>query len=161
MTTSLIKVEGLKELEKALHQLPAKLAQKHLRRGVARMGKVVRDAIRARAPVKTGQLKRNIVHVRSRRLSGNGRETYNVLVRTKRKKYADNRANRRAGKVGKSYTVEGDAYYWKYLEFGSSKISARPFMRPGFEASKTQALEAMQKLLKESLDELAKEYKIK
>ena len=30
--------------------------------------------------------------------------------------------------------VEGDAFYWKYLEYGTVKMAARPFLRPAAEA---------------------------
>lgn len=31
---------------------------------------------------------------------------------------------------------KGDAYYWRFLEFGTSKMPARPFLRVGFEGSR-------------------------
>lgn len=161
MTMTIMKVEGLAALDNALKGLPDKLARKYLRKGVARMGRVVRDGIRAKVPVRTGLLKRNVIYVRSRRNSGPGRESYSVMIRTKKKKFVDNRRNRRLARVGKTYTVEGDAYYWKFLEFGTSKLPARPFMRPGFEATKGLAVDALQQVLKEALGELAQEFKIK
>ncbi len=36
-----------------------------------------------------------------------------------------------------------DAYYWYLVEFGTSKMSARPFMRPAFEAKKDDAVAAI------------------
>jgi len=35
----------------------------------------------------------------------------------------------------------GDTYYWRYLEFGTSKMAARPFMRPALESSKDAVMD--------------------
>jgi len=47
----------------------------------------------------------------------------------------------RAGKRYRKRDV--DAYYWRFVEFGTAKMAARPFMRPAFEAKKGDALEAI------------------
>lgn len=37
----------------------------------------------------------------------------------------------------------GDTYYWRFLEFGTSKMPAQPFLRPAMDASQiTQAFTA-------------------
>lgn len=33
----------------------------------------------------------------------------------------------------------GDTYYWRFLEFGTAKMAARPFLRPAFDPEKIQA----------------------
>jgi HK97 gp10 family phage protein len=43
---------------------------------------------------------------------------------------------RAAGEKGKMR----DAFYWRFLEFGTVKMAARPFMRPAFDVSSQQAL---------------------
>lgn len=43
--------------------------------------------------------------------------------------YANTKDNARSGRIGKSYQVESQAYYWRFLEFGTSKMSAKPFFR--------------------------------
>ena len=157
----IVKIDGLKELDAALRNIPAQLERKYLRQAVGAMGKVVRDAVREQAPIRTGLLRREIVHVRSKRGAKKGQETFYVMVRQKTKKYANNSVNRRRGRVGKSYKAEGDAYYWRYLEFGTATIRPQPFLRRGFESSKTKAVQALQDRLRKSLDLLARENKIK
>lgn len=49
------------------------------------------------------------------------------------KQYVDNRANRRAARVGLRYEGPGKVFYWRFLEFGTSKMPAQPFMRPALE----------------------------
>jgi HK97 gp10 family phage protein len=156
-----IKVEGLKDFERAMKEIPEKVAKKYLRGAVSQMGIVVRDAVRANAPVETGLLRRNIIYTRSRSMSGEGRESVSVMVRQKTKRYSDNRSNRRAGKAGKTYKVDGDAYYWKFLEFGTSKMPKRPFFRQAFEGSKMEAIEAFKNRLQKVLGNIVRENKIK
>ena len=151
-----VKVNGLKELNAALLELPLKIRGRPLRAAVAKAAKVVRDEARRKAPVDTGLLKREIIHTRSRSQSAEGRETYIVLIRQLMKKYADTRRNRRAGRVGKRYKVEGQAFYWKFLEFGTSKMSARPFLRPAFESRQQEAVRVMADQLKTEIEKQAR-----
>lgn len=44
------------------------------------------------------------------------------------------------------------AFFWRYIEFGTSKMQAHPFMRPAFEAAKEKALQRFEERLKERLD---------
>lgn len=44
------------------------------------------------------------------------------------------------------------AYYGPMLEHGTAKMSARPFVRPGFDASKDKAEREMAKIVKEELN---------
>lgn len=152
-----IQISGLKELEQAMRQLPDKLQQRPLRAAVNAAAQVVKKQARANVPVDTGLLKKDIIVTRSRRRSAPGRETYLVMVREKKKKYADTRRNRRANRVGKTYTVQGDAYYWRFLEFGTVKMPARPFMRRAFENTKNQQIDALKTKLSESIEKLARE----
>lgn len=44
--------------------------------------------------------------------------------------YTNNAQNRRSGRVGKTYQTDGRVYYWRFLELGTSKQPATPFLRP-------------------------------
>lgn len=128
--------------------------------GVAGARVFQEEAIR-RVPVDTGTIKRNIIIKRAEeKSSGAEKQTYLVTVRT--------------GKHGN----EGDAYYWRFvegghkivprkpenvtwkvhreamaLEYGSSRVPAKPFIRPAFESMKRAAVEAMKARLREKLKE--------
>jgi HK97 gp10 family phage protein len=56
------------------------------------------------------------------------------------KQYADTKANRRGVRVGETYKTGGssgnpggDTFYWRFIEFGTSKLRAQPFLRPAME----------------------------
>jgi HK97 gp10 family phage protein len=158
--TITVKVEGLAELERALTQLPKKVQDRPLRQAMNAGAQVIkRQAISNAEPFRdTGTLRRNIIVSRSNRQSRNGRQVYFVLVRTKRKKYADTRSNRRKGIVGRSYNVQGDAFYWRFLEFGTVKFKATRFFTRAFEERKGAALDVIKSKMKESIDRLTREY---
>ena len=151
-----IKVDGLAELRHAMRQLPDNIARTVLRGAVnAGAGEIAKE-VSARAPEDTGTLKRAIYRKHIRELSGDLRQTFFVGVRSG-KKY-------QAVKKGKR-TVNMDAWYWRFIEFGHFTrrvkgdlikamktegvrwIPARPFLRPGFEAATSRAIEAVRAYL--------------
>jgi len=138
-------IDGLDGVLEALQQLPKEIVAKNggvvnaaLRKGAV----IVRNAARSQAPVRSGALRNNIALSRDRNPQRSGAaERYRVGVRGGAEiPYTDNKKNRRAGRVGKTYTPDGSTYYWRFIEFGTEKMSARPFLRPAFESSKEQAL---------------------
>jgi HK97 gp10 family phage protein len=119
------------------------------------------EAIR-RVPVASGTIRRNIIVKRIEEKSdGATRQTYYVTVRK--------------GKMN----VEGDAFYWRWveyghsfvprkkkgttwkahraamqMEYGSSSAPARPFMRPAYDSKQKDALEAMARAMAAKYKEL-------
>ncbi len=144
MASSTQRVEGLDQLLKNMQQLPRELVSKNgglVRSALFRATKLIREEVRARAPVDTGNLKRNVIAVRDRNPQAAGAsERYVITVRRKRQtKAAKAKAKRKAnGKI--DYRASGDAYYWRFVEFGTSDTRAQPFLRPGFEAQKQAAV---------------------
>lgn len=151
-------VKGLKDLNEALLKLPLQVRQRPLRSAAAAAAKVIRDEARNRAPVDSGVLRSEIVHTRSKSESREGSEVWYVTVRFKKKKYVNSVGNRLLDRVGKSYGADGNAYYWKFLEFGSSKQRPKPFLRPAFDGSRTQALEMFKKRLAQSIARIARKF---
>jgi HK97 gp10 family phage protein len=142
-----VKVQGLKELDMKLAELTRQLQTRALRQAVNAGAQIVKKAARAKVPIDTGLLRREIIAARSRRQSTFGRETFNILIRQKTKKYADTRANRRSRRVGKSYKVQGDAFYWRFVEFGTKHMAARPFLRPALANNQQAAINAIREKL--------------
>jgi HK97 gp10 family phage protein len=147
-----VRIEGLAELNRALRELPQRIANRGLRTAVYAGAKVIRDEARHRAPKaaqslgtkqpSAGTLKRSVIMKHIRELSGGGRQTFYVLVR-QGKKY------RNQGKRG---NLSQDAWYWRFVEFGTRKMAARPFLRPALESRRREAVEAIKGRLAQRIE---------
>ena len=137
-------VKGLRELGLAMQALSADMAGKVARQATAAGAGVVRKAARDAAPVDTGNLKAAVVMKRLPKRETNLTEEYVVTVRKGKKSDAvKGRAGR--GRQGK------DAYYARFVEFGTVKLPARPFMRPALENNTQKATDAVASRLKQRL----------
>jgi HK97 gp10 family phage protein len=140
---------GFDELAKKLKALGPKVAKNGLRRATSAGAAIVRNDARARAPVDTGEMKRDIMMKREK--DARGAETtgavYSVFVRSGKK----------SRMAGKKRNVDRDSYYWKFVEFGTANSPAQPFLRPAFEANKGTAIEAIGKSLDETIQAAAQE----
>lgn len=144
-------VAGLADLAAALRELPQRIGRNVLRGAVAAGAAEIRKDAKNKAPQYTGRiadghpppgtLRRAIYQKQINELSDAQRQVFFVGVR-QGKKYR---------KQGKKGDKSQDAYYWKFVEFGTSKMSARPFLRPAFEASKLQAVDRIQEYLAERI----------
>ena len=162
MTEQTIQLTGFTELAAALRELPQRVAKNALRAAVNAGASVIKKQVVQNAPEDTGLLKKEIYQKQIREKSGDFRQTYFVGVRTYKMKYANTRANRRksrvtqAGESLKTYDINA-AFYWRYVEFGTSKMTAKPFIRPAFEAKKEDAVEAIRTKLDERIQKYARE----
>jgi HK97 gp10 family phage protein len=99
----------------------------------------VRDAIRvSRSKINKG---------------ANGR--YEVIVRVKPLKGKKVAAFKKSTGFRSDQNPD-DPFYWWFLEFGTSKMAARPFLRPAFESTKDAQLTAMRKRIQAFLDREAR-----
>ena len=155
-----VEIEGLSELLRRLEALPKEIAGKNggpVRRALGRAARLVRDEVRKNAPKRTGKLEANIIAARVRDDRPPGvSERFVVSVRGRKARYRDNRDNRRAGRVGQTYQKDGEAFYWKFIEFGTAKMPARPFIQPGVAASAEAALKEFERALGADLDKIVR-----
>lgn len=138
-------VEGLEELRRALLELPKVAQGRALRTALRAGGREIEKEARARAPKgTTGRLARNIRtktvrHPRGRTLAGRlvvatGDTGAHVTVGVRTRGKRDDPRN---------------AFYWRFVEFGTSKMSARPFLRPAFDTKKKSVVDVVaQRLMK-------------
>lgn len=156
-------IHGLEETLRALRALPKAISGKGggpLRKALYAAAKVVRAEVKQATPVRTGLLRDSIAIFRDRepgRIAAN--EHYTVGIRKQRKKYRENYRNGRLGRIGKSYSTAGAAFYGKFVEFGTSKMAAHPFMRPAFEASKQAAVTAFENALRKEVGKAVEQAK--
>lgn len=127
---------GLASIEEDL-KLLTRAENDRVRRQGARAGAgVVRDEARRRAPKRSGKLSKNIVAVTAK-VTEQSRATAGVRVRERGK--AEDPSN---------------AFYWKFIELGTSKLPAAPFIRPAFDATEQQAGDAAIAKVLEALDKV-------
>lgn len=153
-------LRGLDGLLSALQALPPAVASKNggpARVALARGAKVIRDDARARAPKDTGAMVANIVMQRDRQPQQSGaNERYVVGVRGGARRYANTKRNARKGRAGKEYQTAGNTYYWRFIEFGTERQPAQPFLRPAFETQKENALAVITDTLAKGIESAAK-----
>ncbi|WP_052391752.1 HK97-gp10 family putative phage morphogenesis protein [Paraburkholderia bannensis] len=53
-------------------------------------------------------------------------------------------------------TWSKDAFYGRFVEFGTSRAAAKPFLRPGYDAKKQQAAEAVIEVIQKKAEEAAR-----
>lgn len=146
-------VRGLEDFKRAAVAIPAALRKRVLRNALAAGARLVRDEARRNAPVLSlgNQLKapyrksgtvRDAISVRTskadrkagdvgvfvnvRPLPGNKwkRSSYKSLSGVTRTKWLLVKKSERSAKN------PDDPYYWRWLEFGTKYMPARPFLRP-------------------------------
>jgi HK97 gp10 family phage protein len=100
---SSVKLQGLTELRKTLSEDLPRESYNAARRATQEIANLVRDEIRPAAPVDTGNLAKSI---RAKRTQG-------TKERPVSKVYAD-----------------ADAFYWKFVEYGTMAQPAHPFVLP-------------------------------
>lgn len=140
------KIEGAKALEEALKLLPERTRGKLVTSAVRTGANVVKKEIKARAPVGTEPTLR-------KRTKKNGE-----VVQADYGRLRDN-IKTMLKKAEKNVTISvgiGRAYWGMFLEFGTSKMAARPFIRPAFDASKEAAVKKMGDQLGKGIEREAK-----
>ncbi|MER0516132.1 HK97-gp10 family putative phage morphogenesis protein, partial [Providencia stuartii] len=101
---------------------------------------------RAKAPKRTGKLAKNIV-AGNQRGRQRGEVSAGVYVR----------GTNKAGTNSDSKMKADDprnAYYWRFLEEGTSKMPPHPFIRPAFDSKADEAAEFAISKLNQAIDEV-------
>lgn len=133
-----VKIEGLEELLKALDQFPKNLQKKALRPALREGAKVIHKQAKRFVPVDEGDLKRSL-KVRAAKRNRKGIVAVNVQTSSE--------AN----------VFSGEQFYGAFVEFGTSKTPAQPFLRPALDTSATEAKEAVADKLAQQIPKIAKD----
>lgn len=119
------KVQGLRELDKALAELPKAYAKNILRKAFETASEPLVLDIKANTPVRTGQLRDSI---EVSRMGGERR----------------NEAKMQVGVMGK--------FYGHFLEFGTPKLRARPFVRPAIDRNSAALVDRFSEAVAASIE---------
>lgn len=157
-----VSVQGLDTIVRRLRALPRALSGAKggpVRGALFAATKLIRDEARRLAPVGTGtplpgNLRRQIFAFRDRNPGASGAaEKYIISVRTGRRR--TNKVLRSFGAPGVQSAIRiigGDAFYWRFVEFGTAKQPAQSFMRNALETQKRQAVVIFTNELRKGVD---------
>lgn len=128
-------VKGLEDLISKLNSLPEKLEKKVLRAAIRKGANIIRDKARAYVPVDTGELRKSIT------VSGAKYRKGTIALSIKPRK------NKKRGI---------SVFYGKFIEYGTSKMAAKPFMRPAYDEAEKEVLDVVINDIKSKVNEVAK-----
>lgn len=145
--------EGLRGLEEELVALGSVQAQKTLRTAGRKAFLPVLEAARAGAPVDTGLLRDNIVIVTQAPKSGDG--VVNVGLRIRKAK--ETRISKHGVSKGGVHRLSTSPHWrWHFVEGGTSKKAARPFLRPALDNNADKVVGELRGELRKAIDRVLK-----
>lgn len=155
-----IKIEGMEAFKRAMKELPQEVSTRVLRRAVAAGTAIVRDEAQRTNAFKdrSGTLRANIKMFYKKDESSPTRATYYVFVPSKGgAKESSQHFDPTSGKISRGrLRFAGKPYYWRFLEFGTSKLTARPFLRPAFKAKWQEAARVIAEAFRHGVDRAAR-----
>lgn len=122
-----VRVEGLRELEKALKELPRATAANVMKRVLMQAGQPVQSEAAALAPVDTGTLQSRV-------------DMGTRLTRRQKSKAP------KESKVEVYIGVRGQLPRSHFQEFGTAEDPPQPYMRPAWDGNKMAVLESIKSL---------------
>lgn len=152
-----ITIRGLDELQKTLEELPADVSKKVMREPLTAAAAEMREAMFAMAPKDTGFMAE---HFNAKfRISGKNTEGH-AFIGPAGRVYYPNRGSKEAGTATGRRPRRGGLVpvvsVARFLEFGTSRMKPRPFMRPAFEAHKESVMNVIVQGIRDALAKWAK-----
>ena len=143
----------LNDIAKDLEALSRAENNKVLRDATRAGAEVLKEEVIARAPVRTGKLKKNVVVVtqKSRR---RGEISSGVHIRG---------VNLRTGNSDNTMKANNprNAFYWPFVALGTANMPAHPFVRPAYDTREEEAASVAIARMNQAIDEvLSKRMKI-
>ncbi|MFK3846610.1 HK97-gp10 family putative phage morphogenesis protein [Stenotrophomonas sp. NPDC078853] len=162
-------VSGLDDVKRKMAQLKADVIHRTGRAALRRAAIVLREQARSNArridDHETAEAIWKNIDVRwdARSYRANGTLGFRVGVLGGARKYADTKANRRAGRAGADMAAPGssgnpggDTWYWRMKEFGTSKMPAQPILRPVGEQAGQEAVDTFARFFNQGLNRAIK-----
>lgn len=142
------KLEGVPNLQAQLKELGAELAQNTLRAAARKAFEPVLAAAVAKVPVDTGNLRQSIKIGSSKPKGGETVIAVGLVV-------ANNAGKGRRTKDNSAGGAK-DPYYWRFVEKGTRKKDARPFLRPALDGNADRVIDQFSKELAKAIDKAVK-----
>ena len=143
-----VSFEGLDELKRAFDLLPQRVAVLAASKAVRAGANVILKAARAKVPTDTGNLKRSLAI----KILNKKRDAMNVAALI----------GPRSGRVAKKGKFAGkkinDGFYGFFVEYGTKKMRAEPFMRPAFDENVVAVQQAIVDVIGEAIEAEARKF---
>lgn len=160
-----VNLTGLDSLLGKLDAVSQVTRDKTGRAALRKAANVIRDRARNNAarvddPLTKEAIYKNIVVTfSSKAFRRTGDPTFRVGVMGGSRQYANTKDNVRKGKAGKSYKTAGDkgnpggdTWYWRFLEFGTERMIAKPILRPALNGVDTDVINIFAVELEKAID---------
>ena len=148
-----VNIQGLDELIEKLNSVSYDMKRKGGRAALRKAAKVISDAAKRGAEAINRSETSNSIPANIRIQWGN--RTFNRTGDLLFRVGVDGGAAYKAGNKNAS-RPGGDTFYWRFLEFGTQKIAAIPFMRPALEENTAKALDTFVVEYKKYIDRAIK-----
>lgn len=149
MAREVVHIEGLRELEQTLSELPKATARNVLRRVLTKRAQPIVDTAKQLVPVDSGQL-RDSIAVSTKLGTKAGKSEFAAAMRaglgTEAAVQAMRDARRAAqgqGSFAEVYVGPGRLPHAHMVEFGTSKMAPRPYLRPAWDSHKEGILDGI------------------
>jgi len=136
---------GLNNISKDLEALSRAENNKVLRDATRAGAEVLKEEVIARAPERSGKLKKNVV-VLTQRSRRRGEISSGVHIRG---------VNPSTGNSDNTMKANNprNAFYWRFVEMGTVNMPPHPFIRPAFDVRQEQATEVAFRRMNQAIDE--------
>lgn len=115
-----------------------------LRNATRSAAAVIKDEAVRRAPRRTGKLAKNIVVLTQRTRNGDISSGVHIRGRNPRTGNSDNKMKTKDSR---------NAFYWRFVELGTSEMAAIPFIRPAYDARQEEAVKVAFDTANRAIDE--------
>ena len=143
-----VKLHGLDDVRRALRRLPKEIRDKELQKALRPGARIIANAAKALAPRGEGFYRqfrgKTWVHYK-------GTLARSIVIRREGKRYLRDAAKLKIGVLHSQRDPNIGAWYWRFVEFGTHKMPAKPFMVPAFESMKYAANKAITDALRKAV----------
>ncbi|HAT1562385.1 HK97 gp10 family phage protein [Raoultella ornithinolytica] len=160
-----VNLTGLDSLLGKLDAVSQVTRDKAGRAALRKAANVIRDRARNNAarvddPLTKEAIYKNIVVTfSSKTFRRTGDPTFRVGVMGGSRQYGNTKDNVRKGRAGKSYKTAGDkgnpggdTWHWRFLEFGTEHMAAKPILRPAVNGVDTDVINVFAVELEKAID---------